>query len=127
MPNGQGTDGKKPILDYTESDFSVPGCSTATLMARSTHHLDYQTFLGLLRDLRVGAGLTQVMLAKKLGNTQTFISKVERGERRLDLVEFVEVCEALSIDPRAAFDEYMTRRESRRPVSRKLTARQRKR
>jgi len=96
-------------------------------MARSTHHLDYQTFLGLLRDLRVDAGLTQVMLAKKLSNTQTFVSKVERGERRLDLVEFVEICEALGVDPRAALDEYLTRRTARRSAARKLVSRPRKR
>lgn len=95
-------------------------------MARSTHHQDYQTFLGLLRDLREGAGLTQVMLAKKLGNTQTFVSKVERGERRLDLVEFVEVCEALGIDPRAALDEYLARRGRRRPAGGKLAVQRRK-
>ena len=96
-------------------------------MARSTHHLDYQAFLGLFRDLRIGAGLTQIMLAKKLGNTQTFISKIERGERRVDMVEFVELCEAMGVDPRAAFDEFMARRAGRRPVSRKLTVRQSKR
>ena len=95
-------------------------------MARSTHQLDYQTFLGLLRELRVRAGLTQVMLAKKLGQTQTFISKIERGERRLDLVEFVEVCEGLGIDPRVAFDEFMTRRGARHPTSSKLGRRKRK-
>lgn len=95
-------------------------------MARSTHHLDYQTFLGLLRELRSRAGLTQVMLAKKLGNTQTFISKIERGERRLDLVEFVEVCEALGIDPRTAFDEFLTRLSQRRPPAGKLVRRKKK-
>lgn len=95
-------------------------------MARSTHHQEYQAFLGLLRDLRVDAGVTQIMLAKKLGNTQTFISKIERGERRLDVVEFVEMCEALGVDPRAAFEEFLLRRRGRKAPGGKLVRRRAK-
>ena len=79
-------------------------------MARSTHHPDYQTLLTLLRELREGAGVTQLALAESIGNTQTFISKIERGERRIDLVEFIEMCDALKVDPAAAFREYLRRR-----------------
>lgn len=79
-------------------------------MARSTHHPNYQTLLTLLRDLRERAGVTQLALAESLGNTQTFISKVERGERRIDVVEFIEICDALGADPTAAFREYLQRR-----------------
>jgi transcriptional regulator with XRE-family HTH domain len=89
-------------------------------MARSTHDQQYQIFLRLLRDLRLQAGVTQDMLAKWLGNTQTFISKVERGERRLDIVEFVEVCEALGVDPKIAFEKFLERRKIQRPSSKKL-------
>lgn len=78
-------------------------------MARSTHHPSYQALLTLLRDLREHAGVTQLALAESLGNTQTFISKVERGERRIDVVEFVEICDALSVDPVTAFREYIKR------------------
>jgi transcriptional regulator with XRE-family HTH domain len=42
--------------------------------------------------------LTQVALAKKLGRPQSFVSKFERGERRLDVIEFLEVARALSLD-----------------------------
>jgi transcriptional regulator with XRE-family HTH domain len=76
-------------------------------MARSTHHPNYQTLLTLLRDLRVRAGITQLALAERLGNTQTFISKIERGERRIDVVEFIEICDALGVDPVKAFREYL--------------------
>ena len=78
-------------------------------MARSTHHPNYQTLLTLLRDLRERAGVTQIALAESLGNTQTFISKVERGERRIDVVEFIEICEALGVDSVVAFREYLKR------------------
>jgi len=79
-------------------------------MARSTHHPSYQTLLTLLRDLRERAGITQLALAESLGNTQTFISKVERGERRIDVVEFVEICDALGVDPVASFREFLKHR-----------------
>jgi transcriptional regulator with XRE-family HTH domain len=57
----------------------------------------------LLQRLRSKAGLTQVALAKRLGRPQSFVSKYESGERRLDLVEIREVCHALGITlPRLA-------------------------
>ena len=56
-----------------------------------------------LRDLLVEArktvGLTQADLALRLKRPQSFVSKYERGERRLDIVEFGEVADALKIDP----------------------------
>ena len=48
---------------------------------------------------RKSAGLTQVDLALRLKRPQSFVSKYERGERRLDLVEFGEVAEAIGINP----------------------------
>jgi len=48
---------------------------------------------------RRDAGLTQVALAKKLGRPQSFVSKFERGERRLDVPEFLDVARALGVDP----------------------------
>jgi transcriptional regulator with XRE-family HTH domain len=89
-------------------------------MARSTHHQDYQTLIALLRELRTGQGVHQAVLGNRLGNTQTFISKVERGERRLDLVEFIELCEALDFDPANAFRQYLRRRAAARSLSGKL-------
>jgi Predicted transcriptional regulator len=90
-------------------------------MARSTHHPNYQSLLTLLRDLREQAGVTQHALAESLGNTQTFISKVERGERRIDVVEFIEICDALGADPVLAFREYLKRRSLLGRKGNKLT------
>lgn len=47
---------------------------------------------------REEAGLTQVNVAEKLGKPQSFVSKYERGERRLDFTEFVELVDLLGID-----------------------------
>lgn len=48
---------------------------------------------------RHAAGLTQAELAEALGRPQSFVSKYEQGERRLDVVEFVLVCQAIGTDP----------------------------
>jgi len=47
---------------------------------------------------RKDAGLTQQELAMRLGRPQSFVSKTERGERRLDVIEFLEVAQALNLD-----------------------------
>jgi transcriptional regulator with XRE-family HTH domain len=54
--------------------------------------------LVLLRGVRVEAGLTQSELASRLATDQTFISKYESGERRLDILELREVCQVIGID-----------------------------
>lgn len=81
-------------------------------MAGSTHHRDYQLFLAALRNARLAANVTQLELAERIGNTQTFVSKVERGERRVDVVETIELCEALSISPLAFIKAYLESRVS---------------
>ena len=51
----------------------------------------------LLREFRLEVGLRQVDLAEKLDEPQSFVSKYESGERRLDFVEVAEVCKALGV------------------------------
>ena len=48
---------------------------------------EYEVLLRLLREERERAGLTQVELAEKLGQSQSFVSKAERGDRRLDVIQ----------------------------------------
>lgn len=64
-------------------------------------------FLRLLRKARHNAGVTQTELAKRISTTQSFVSKCERGERRLDAVELRVWCKALGVSFQAfvrAFD-----------------------
>jgi len=56
-----------------------------------------QRFLLLLRQTRLDAGLRQSDLAQKLRQPQSFVSKYESGERRIDLLELREICEALGV------------------------------
>jgi transcriptional regulator with XRE-family HTH domain len=51
-----------------------------------------------LREARESAGLTQVDLSAAIGKSQTFVSDVERGVRRLDTIELWEMCRAMGVD-----------------------------
>ena len=59
----------------------------------------YNIFRDLIINARKTADLSQIDLARKLKRPQSFVSKYERGERRLDLVEFLEIAKAIGINP----------------------------
>jgi transcriptional regulator with XRE-family HTH domain len=66
---------------------------------RSIFNAEYKHFLRLLVAARKDADLTQQTIASKLKKPQSFVSKYERGERRLDVVEFLVIARAIGIDP----------------------------
>jgi ribosome-binding protein aMBF1 (putative translation factor) len=68
-------------------------------MAKAKFSPTYTKLRLLLTESRMAAGLSQVDLASKLGKPQSYVSKVESGERRIDVVEFVEFVRALGADP----------------------------
>lgn len=72
---------------------------------KSVFTSEYELVLGHLITARKAAGLTQRDLATRLGKPQSFVSKYERRERRLDVVEFVVLARALVIDPCAIVRE----------------------
>lgn len=59
----------------------------------------YATFEQALVDARLENALTQSQVAARLGKPQSYVSKYESGERRLDVVEFLEVCKSINIKP----------------------------
>jgi transcriptional regulator with XRE-family HTH domain len=63
---------------------------------RSPQHLE---LLRLLIAARVKADLTQQDLAKQLRRHQSFVAKYEGGERRLEVIEFVQICRAIGVAP----------------------------
>jgi transcriptional regulator with XRE-family HTH domain len=69
-------------------------------MTKSVFTDDYEHFRALLIEARKGCSITQAELATKLGKPQSFVSKYERGERRLDLIEFITVAQALGLNAR---------------------------
>ena len=68
-------------------------------MVESVHTTQYQRFREILVEARKKQELSQAALAERLGRLQTFVSKYERGERRLDVIEFLDVAAALGLDP----------------------------
>lgn len=67
-------------------------------MEKTIFTREYRVVLKLLRDARRASGLTQVELANKLAITQSLLSKMERGDRRIDVVELRAVCGAIGLD-----------------------------
>jgi len=67
------------------------------MMRKSVDTRDYATFLDLLIEVRRRAGLTQVQLGQQLPFEQPAISKIERGERRIDVIELKMICDQLGI------------------------------
>ncbi len=74
-------------------------------MSKSVFTDAYGILLELLVETRKQAGVTQVELAKRLGRPQPFISYLERGERRIDVVEFCVIAKALGADPVTLFTQ----------------------
>ncbi len=66
-------------------------------MEKTIYSREYDLFLKLLRHTREQRGLTQVEVAERLGETQSFVSKIERGERRVDVVELRTFCKAFGL------------------------------
>jgi transcriptional regulator with XRE-family HTH domain len=66
---------------------------------KALYERSYATFTNLLKEERGEAGLTQAELAKKLRRPQSYVSKYERGERRIDVIEFLEIAQAIGFDP----------------------------
>lgn len=69
-------------------------------MAKSIYSAEQEKLQALLRQIRVEAGLRQEDVADKLRRPQSFVSKYESGERRLDILELLEVCRVLGITMR---------------------------
>ena len=61
----------------------------------------------LLRQVRLNANLTQSQLAEKIGETQSYVSKYESGEQRLDLIELESVCNAVNISLTDFVEKYL--------------------
>lgn len=68
---------------------------------RSLHSPHYRQFAAVLVQARLDAGVTQQELAAQLRKPQSYVSKVERCERRLDVPEFIQFVRALGRDPAA--------------------------
>lgn len=64
---------------------------------KTIHKAEYQTVLELLREIRTKAGLTQADLSQALERPQSYVSDVERGLRRLDILQLRDYCAACNM------------------------------
>lgn len=78
------------------------------VVKRVAHDGRYLSAIEALRLARTNAKLSQGALALKLGKRQQFVSKYESGERRLDLIEFLDIAKALDIDLAATIQTLIT-------------------
>lgn len=77
-------------------------------MQKSTHSPEYAAVMEKLVAMRKKAGMTQSQLAEALEREQSFVWRIEKGERRLDIVEFFWVCNALGFDAAKVYSELCT-------------------
>ena len=66
---------------------------------KSIHRPEYQQLLTLIRDARIKANLHQSDVANKIGYQQSAYSRIETGERRMDVIEFLLIARALDMNP----------------------------
>ena len=76
-------------------------------MEYTLHGMKKRHLSALLRQVRQEADLTQLQLAEKLAQTQSYVSKYESGEQRLDLIELEAVCEAVGISLTDFVERYL--------------------
>lgn len=76
-------------------------------MPNALHSQNYQIFREMLVNERLKIGLTQLQVAGAINKPQSYVSKYERGERRLDFAEFVEIALFLELDTNHFVKEYM--------------------
>lgn len=76
-------------------------CRIYPAMSRSSLHSDEnKTLVAILTKARKAARVTQIELAERMGKSQQFVSRLESGERRIDLLEFIMFARALKLEPR---------------------------
>lgn len=61
----------------------------------------HDALISILIEMREGAGITQTELAAQLGEYQSFVARLESGQRRVDVIEFLRLAEILNFDPAA--------------------------
>jgi len=67
-------------------------------MSKSIYSKDYKEIINRLKNVRIQAGLSQQAVADKLGKPQSYVSKIESGERRLDVAEMKKLAEIYKRD-----------------------------
>ncbi|PZO08308.1 MAG: XRE family transcriptional regulator [Alphaproteobacteria bacterium] len=78
-------------------------------MPKTIYGGDHPHLVVVLTDARQKSGMTQAQLAERVGKDQTYISIIERGQRRVDVLEFVALARAMNADPAELFSDVLKR------------------
>lgn len=73
-------------------------------MPRSIHSPEYRKLTAVLLEARLKSGMTQQQVADRLGKPQSYVAKIEGNERRIDVVEFITLANALDVVPHSLFN-----------------------
>lgn len=73
-----------------------------------TYDLRYDKLQKALIDARHAAGMTQAEVAARLHKPQSFVSKYEMGERKLDFIELIDLCRVLNTDMNLIFEKVLS-------------------
>ena len=76
-------------------------------MIKTRNSQNYKNLLNILKSERLKAGLSQQDLANKLDKPQSFISKIENMERIVDVIEVIEICNKIGINPLTVFSKIL--------------------
>jgi transcriptional regulator with XRE-family HTH domain len=76
-------------------------------MSKTLHAPEYRQLIEWLKTARAERGFTMREFAAELGVPHSYIGKVEQCERKLDVLEFVQYCEALGVDPNEGIISYL--------------------
>lgn len=78
-------------------------------MPRSVFTAAYASLVEVLVEARRAQGLTQAVLAARLGKPQSFVAKIEGRERRIDVVEFCALAKAMGLEPERLLQLFIER------------------
>ena len=83
-----------------------------TVKQKTIFREDYKQLISMLIQARKDEGLNQIDLATKLGWRQSDVSKIEQRIRRLDILEFIDICQALGLDYTALVEKALLHQQS---------------
>lgn len=107
-------------MEYSDLESIVRFERIKIEMEKSLHTDDYSVVVALLRETRKTTGMTQVELAEALGQSQSFVSKYENGDTRLDILQLRTVCQTLG----TALPDFVAQLEDRlKPTTQRSRAR----
>jgi len=77
-------------------------------MASTVEDAGYAILQGLLKRARESRGLSQRNLSARLGRMSSYVQKIESGERRIDVIEFLRICDVLEVEETALLKDLRT-------------------